>query len=205
MLKKFKLIKRFGINLRSRNFSIVKDEEKNTINVEESPEEIDISNAKEAEFERVIKLKDIYEIKSKKMPPRDIDNLIDRSKFENKNVKMRSVFLKEDKIGREVDRNYIPVSPRLGPFEILEPKLEDKTYHWCACGMSSKQPFCDGSHRNSKIRPISFKLGEKVESMLLCGCKLSKVAPFCDTKTCITLKLKEEEEINKKIEADKKI
>ena len=23
-----------------------------------------------------------------------------------------------------------------------------KTYFWCACGKSSKQPFCDGSHSN---------------------------------------------------------
>ena len=21
-----------------------------------------------------------------------------------------------------------------------------KTYSWCACGLSQKQPFCDGSH-----------------------------------------------------------
>ena len=23
---------------------------------------------------------------------------------------------------------------------------EGKTYFWCACGKSAKQPFCDGSH-----------------------------------------------------------
>ncbi|WP_394690324.1 CDGSH iron-sulfur domain-containing protein [Hoeflea sp.] len=22
----------------------------------------------------------------------------------------------------------------------------DKTYFWCTCGLSSRQPFCDGSH-----------------------------------------------------------
>ena len=51
-------------------------------------------------------------------------------------------------------------------------------------------------------RPISFKLGEKVETMLLCGCKLSKQAPFCDGKTCVTLKAEEDAEINKKIQED---
>ena len=24
--------------------------------------------------------------------------------------------------------------------------LEGKSYFWCTCGISSKQPFCDGSH-----------------------------------------------------------
>ncbi len=32
---------------------------------------------------------------------------------------------------------------------------EDKTYYWCSCGKSSKQPFCDGSHKNTKFNPVS--------------------------------------------------
>ena len=24
---------------------------------------------------------------------------------------------------------------------------EGKSYYWCSCGQSSKQPFCDGSHK----------------------------------------------------------
>ena len=24
---------------------------------------------------------------------------------------------------------------------------EGKTYYWCQCGLSKKQPFCDGSHK----------------------------------------------------------
>ena len=56
------------------------------------------------------------------------------------------------------------------------------------------------SHRNSKIRPISFKLGEKCDNMQLCGCKLSTKVPFCDGKTCVDLKVKEEEEMKRKIE-----
>lgn len=70
--------------------------------------------------------------------------------------------------------------------------MESKTYHWCSCGLSSKQPFCDGSHKNTKFKPISFKLGEKCESMSLCGCKLSQITPFCDGKTCVELKKKED-------------
>ena len=24
---------------------------------------------------------------------------------------------------------------------------QGKSYYWCSCGKSSKQPFCDGSHK----------------------------------------------------------
>ncbi len=23
-----------------------------------------------------------------------------------------------------------------------------ETYHWCSCGRSAKQPFCDGTHKD---------------------------------------------------------
>ena len=26
----------------------------------------------------------------------------------------------------------------------------DKSYYWCSCGKSSKQPFCDGSHKGTE-------------------------------------------------------
>ena len=29
--------------------------------------------------------------------------------------------------------------------------VEGKSYYWCSCGKSSKQPFCDGSARWIKI------------------------------------------------------
>ena len=34
----------------------------------------------------------------------------------------------------------------------------DKSYYWCSCGLSSKQPFCDGSHKRLQtgITPIKF-------------------------------------------------
>ena len=29
----------------------------------------------------------------------------------------------------------------------------NKSYYWCSCGLSSKQPFCDGSHEGSEFLP----------------------------------------------------
>lgn len=54
-----------------------------------------------------------------------------------------------------------------------------KTYYWCACGKSSKQPFCDGSHKGSEFAPKAFT-AEKDGNAYLCGCKHTRNAPFCD-------------------------
>ena len=33
-------------------------------------------------------------------------------------------------------------------------KGEKKKYYWCACGKSTNQPFCDGSHKGTDFSPI---------------------------------------------------
>ncbi|MGH7906366.1 MAG: nuclear transport factor 2 family protein [Candidatus Binataceae bacterium] len=58
-------------------------------------------------------------------------------------------------------------------------ELEADTYHWCACGRSKNQPFCDGSHRGTNIRPVEFTL-DKRELVVLCGCKRTGSKPMCD-------------------------
>ena len=50
--------------------------------------------------------------------------------------------------------------------------------------MSKQQPFCDSSHVGTSFKPIKFSLDEKIDSINMCGCKLSKNAPFCDGQTC---------------------
>ena len=54
-----------------------------------------------------------------------------------------------------------------------------KTYYWCACGLSKKQPFCDGSHKGTSFTPVEFKADE-TKQVFLCGCKQTKKSPFCD-------------------------
>ena len=55
-----------------------------------------------------------------------------------------------------------------------------RTYFWCACGRSAKQPFCDGSHRGSEFTPVKYVAGSRDEELLFCGCKQTRTAPFCD-------------------------
>lgn len=54
-----------------------------------------------------------------------------------------------------------------------------KTYFWCACGRSQKQPFCDGSHKGTDIAPTKYT-AEKDGKVWFCGCKASAKAPLCD-------------------------
>ena len=52
-------------------------------------------------------------------------------------------------------------------------------YLWCACGHSSKQPFCDGSHHGTKAVPVKFT-AKRTAKVKLCNCKATQGSPFCD-------------------------
>jgi CDGSH-type Zn-finger protein len=58
-------------------------------------------------------------------------------------------------------------------------ELEAGDYFWCACGLSSKQPFCDGSHKGTGFAPQKVTIDEK-KTVALCNCKHSENKPFCD-------------------------
>ncbi len=58
-------------------------------------------------------------------------------------------------------------------------KAEPGTYWWCACGRSSKQPFCDGSHAGTGIEPREVKIDE-AKNVAWCVCKHSCEGAFCD-------------------------
>ncbi len=70
-----------------------------------------------------------------------------------------------------------PKMAKKGPYAV---ELEaGKEYHWCTCGESNNQPFCDGSHKEGKFTPLSFTPKESGKAFL-CGCKKTKNPPFCD-------------------------
>ena len=71
----------------------------------------------------------------------------------------------------------LPEIAQKSPFEV---ELEaGRNYAWCACGLSSTQPFCDGAHKGTEHRPTVFRAA-KAETVWLCGCKRTDGTPFCD-------------------------
>jgi CDGSH-type Zn-finger protein len=67
------------------------------------------------------------------------------------------------------------------PFKIAVE--EGKIYSWCSCGYSTKQPFCDGSHREFAPEYKSLKwIANADKEVYFCGCKKAADGnkPFCD-------------------------
>lgn len=62
-------------------------------------------------------------------------------------------------------------------------ELEAGTYFWCTCGLSARQPFCDGAHKACELRPMKFELQEAGKKAL-CQCKHTKTPPYCDGSHC---------------------
>lgn len=56
---------------------------------------------------------------------------------------------------------------------------EGKSYFWCSCGQSKKQPFCDGSHKGTSFTPLKVT-AEESKRVAMCQCKASGNGAFCD-------------------------
>ncbi len=56
---------------------------------------------------------------------------------------------------------------------------KSQEYHFCTCGRSKSQPFCDGSHVGTSFTPKVVVAQEQGEAWL-CACKHTGNAPFCD-------------------------
>jgi CDGSH-type Zn-finger protein len=70
-----------------------------------------------------------------------------------------------------------PVVAQAAPYGV-DVKAGEK-YFWCACGLSATQPFCDGAHKGTGLKPMIWR-AEKDETVWFCGCKATKESPFCD-------------------------
>ena len=68
---------------------------------------------------------------------------------------------------------------RAGEGSIAVEVEEGKSYYWCSCGKSSKQPFCDGSHKGTGFSPLVYK-AEQSKKDFFCTCKQTKDQPLCD-------------------------
>lgn len=66
--------------------------------------------------------------------------------------------------------------------------IPGKIYAWCTCGLSEKQPFCDGKHKAIDALPYqSLKVSfEEEKEVWFCQCKKTKTPPYCDgTHNCL--------------------
>lgn len=70
-----------------------------------------------------------------------------------------------------------PECPQKEPYK-TEVKA-GKTYFWCSCGKSARQPFCDGSHKDTGFEPIAYEAA-KDGDVFFCGCKASGRGALCD-------------------------
>ena len=57
--------------------------------------------------------------------------------------------------------------------------LEGKSYFWCTCGISSKQPFCDGSNKGTEFTHLKY-LADQTKKVFFCSCKQTNDQPLCD-------------------------
>ena len=57
--------------------------------------------------------------------------------------------------------------------------LDPGIYLICTCGLSTTQPYCDGSHQSTAFKPKELKIMAPKE-INLCQCKHSKAFPYCD-------------------------
>ena len=68
---------------------------------------------------------------------------------------------------------------KAGESAIVVEVEKNKSYFWCSCGLSSKQPFCDGSHKKTEFSPVKF-IADETKKMFFCTCKQTNNQPFCD-------------------------
>ncbi len=70
-----------------------------------------------------------------------------------------------------------PIIAQKAPFKV---EVESgKSYFWCSCGKSAKQPFCDGSHKDTEMSPTKY-VADKDGAVFFCGCKHSDKGALCD-------------------------
>jgi hypothetical protein len=88
---------------------------------------------------KTFKIDEVYKVDTKKMGHPNPKSHVDLSRITNKNFKILNFSTESFNKKSITKENAVPISSKLGPFEINSPVMQDKTYHWCSCGMSKKQ------------------------------------------------------------------
>ena len=70
----------------------------------------------------------------------------------------------------------LPKIAQKSPY-IVEEKCGKKAF--CTCGLSNRNPYCDGSHKGGLLRSDKY-LAKSDKEIWFCGCKRTKHQPFCD-------------------------
>ncbi len=71
-------------------------------------------------------------------------------------------------------------TPRVADRKPIEVQFQQsEELHWCACGQSGAQPYCDGSHVGTEFTPLAFT-AQKGDTAHLCMCKHTRNPPYCD-------------------------
>lgn len=71
----------------------------------------------------------------------------------------------------------LPICVQASPYELSVEA--GQLVAWCTCGLSQKQPLCDGAHKGTDFRSHKIVM-EDSKVVYLCGCKQTKNPPFCD-------------------------
>ncbi|XP_060606364.1 CDGSH iron-sulfur domain-containing protein 3, mitochondrial-like [Ruditapes philippinarum] len=66
-----------------------------------------------------------------------------------------------------------------GPCTVRDLKVGETKY-WCRCGLSKNQPWCDGSHKDTGIKPLKWTVDKSQTLFFICACKQTKSPPYCD-------------------------
>ena len=70
-----------------------------------------------------------------------------------------------------------PIMTKRGSYKIEV--MAGEAYHYCNCGLSNNQPFCDNSVQNPPCNPMLY-VSDSNKIVGFCGCRQSKVLPLCD-------------------------
>jgi len=72
--------------------------------------------------------------------------------------------------------NKLPKIVKKSPYIVNE---KCRKIAFCSCGLSNKDPYCDGSHKGTGFSPKIIEIKEE-KKVAWCGCKKSNKGAFCD-------------------------